>query len=133
VLGYTWDRVHEEAERLEHAVNDEMIGRMEGVLGEPEADPHGAPIPAAEGRFQERQYPSLAELVAGERATLRQVPDEDAAALRYLAELELRPGADLEVVAVAPFSGPLHVRINGTERVLGRELAATIKVERSSN
>lgn len=129
VLGYTWDRVHEEAERLEHVVTDELIDRMAAVLGEPEADPHGAPIPAAQGHFSERQYPSLADLDAGQRATLRQVPDEDAAALRYLAELELRPGADLEVIDIAPFRGPIRVAINGTERVIGSELAAMVKVE----
>jgi DtxR family transcriptional regulator, Mn-dependent transcriptional regulator len=129
VLGYTWDRVHEEAERLEHVVTDEMITRMAIVLGEPDADPHGAPIPAAEGGFQERRYPSLSELNAGDRATLRQVPDEDAAALRYLAQLELRPGASLEVVEVAPFNGPIRVIVNGTERVVGREVAGMVKVE----
>jgi DtxR family Mn-dependent transcriptional regulator len=129
VLGYTWDRVHEEAERLEHVVTDELIDRMAGVLGEPDADPHGAPIPAAQGQFHEQQFPTLAELRAGEGATLRRVPDEDPAALRYLAELELKPGAALEVIDVAPFNGPLRVRINGIEQVVGRELAKQIKVE----
>jgi DtxR family transcriptional regulator, Mn-dependent transcriptional regulator len=129
VLGYTWDRVHDEAERLEHVVTDELIDRMAGVLGEPDADPHGAQIPAADGEFRERLYPSLAELRAGDTATLRQVPDEDAAALRYLAELDLKPGAELAVLDVAPFNGPLRVLINGTERVIGRELACHVKVE----
>lgn len=129
VLGYTWDRVHEEAERLEHVVTDELIDRMAAVLGEPQADPHGAPIPAAEGQFHEQQFPTLADLEAGAIATLRRVPDEDPAALRYLAELELRPGAELEVIDVAPFNGPLRVRINGTEQVVGRELATKVKVE----
>lgn len=130
VLGYTWDRVHDDAERLEHVVTDEMIDRMAGVLGEPDADPHGAPIPSALGEFNERVFPSLADMERGERATLRQVPDEDAAALRYLAELQLKPGAALEVVDVAPFNGPMHVLINGAEQVVGRELATKIKVER---
>jgi DtxR family Mn-dependent transcriptional regulator len=129
VLGYTWDRVHEEAERLEHVVTDEMIDRMAGVLGEPGTDPHGAPIPAPGATFHERSYPSLGDMEAGASATLRRVPDEDPAALRYLAELELRPGAALEVLEVAPFNGPLRVRINGREQVLGRELACKIKVE----
>ncbi|HUF51554.1 MAG TPA: metal-dependent transcriptional regulator [Longimicrobiales bacterium] len=129
VLGYTWDRVHDEAERLEHVVTEEMIDRMAAVLGEPEADPHGAPIPAAGRAFQERHFPTLGDMGAGACAILRQVPDEDAAALRYLAELELRPGAALEVVEVAPFNGPLRVLINGQERVIGRELAYKIKVE----
>jgi DtxR family Mn-dependent transcriptional regulator len=130
VLGYTWDRVHDDAERLEHVVTDEMIDRMAVVLGEPDVDPHGAPIPSAAGELRERRLPSLAELEAGEQAVLRQVPDEDAAALRYLAQLELRPGADLHVVDVAPFNGPLRVRINGTEQIVGRELAWKVKVER---
>jgi DtxR family transcriptional regulator, Mn-dependent transcriptional regulator len=129
VLGYTWDRVHDEAERLEHAVSDELIDRMANVLGEPDADPHGAPIPGATGEFDERRFPSLAELDAGTCAVLREVPDEDAAALRYLATLELRPGAELEVLDVAPFNGPLRVLINGREQVVGRELACHVKVE----
>jgi DtxR family Mn-dependent transcriptional regulator len=129
VLGYTWDRVHEEAERLEHVVTDELIDRMATVLGQPDADPHGAPIPAAEGEFHERPLPTLAQLEAGDGATLIRVPDEDAAALRYLAELQLRPGAELEVLDVAPFNGPLRVRINGTEQIVGRDLAMQIRVE----
>jgi DtxR family Mn-dependent transcriptional regulator len=102
---------------------------MATVLGQPDADPHGAPIPTAEGELHERRFPVLAELAAGQRATLRRVPDEDAAALRYLAQLHLRPGAELEVLDVAPFNGPLRVRINGTEQVVGRELARQIRVE----
>lgn len=131
VLGYTWDRVHEEAERLEHVATDEMIDRMAAVLGEPDADPHGAPIPNAQGEFREHSYPTLADLETGAGATLREVPDEDPAALRYLADLGLMPGAQLELMDVAPFNGPIRVRINGTEQVIGRELAARIKVERA--
>jgi DtxR family transcriptional regulator, Mn-dependent transcriptional regulator len=129
VLGFTWDRVHEEAERLEHVVSDEMIDRMAGVLGQPEADPHGAPIPEAGREFHERRYPSLADLDTGDHAVLRRVPDEDPAALRYLAQLDLLPGAELEVLDVAPFNGPLRILINGREQVVGRELAAYVSVE----
>jgi DtxR family transcriptional regulator, Mn-dependent transcriptional regulator len=129
VLGYTWDRVHDEAERLEHAVTDELIDRMATVLGDPTADPHGAPIPGTGAVFREERYPCLADLGPGDRATLRQVPDEDAAALRYLAELDLKPGAELVVRDVAPFNGPMHVLINGREQVLGRDLARHVKVE----
>lgn len=129
VLGYTWDRVHDEAERLEHVVSDDMIDRMATVLGSPTADPHGAPIPESGAAFREERYPCLADLQPGQSATLRQVPDEDPAALRYLAELELKPGAELEVREVAPFNGPMHVLINGREQVLGRELARHVKVE----
>jgi DtxR family transcriptional regulator, Mn-dependent transcriptional regulator len=130
VLDYTWDRVHDEAERLEHVVSDEMIDRMAAVLGGPEADPHGAPIPEPGAEFREARHPCLAELGAGDVAVLQQVPDEDAAALRYLAELDLLPGADIEVLDVAPFDGPLRLRVNGRERVVGRELARQVAVQR---
>ncbi|HEX7048933.1 MAG TPA: metal-dependent transcriptional regulator [Longimicrobiales bacterium] len=129
VLGYTWDRVHEEADCLEHAASDELVDRMAAVLGEPDVDPHGAPIPAAAGAFEEERYPSLSELAAGCPAVLRRVSDEDPAALRYLAGLNLLPGAQLEVLEHAPFNGPLRVRIGGTEQVIGREISRSIMVE----
>ena len=129
VLGYGWDGVHEEAERLEHAASDELIARMAHVLGEPTADPHGAPIPTAEGRLEETAWPTLAELESGTEASVRRVKDEDPEVLRYLAELGLRPGARLRVLAQAPFEGPIHLQVEGSERVVGRELARTIRVE----
>ncbi|HSJ25682.1 MAG TPA: metal-dependent transcriptional regulator [Longimicrobiales bacterium] len=129
VLGYTWDRVHDEAERLEHVVTDELIDRMAHVLGSPTADPHGAPIPETGAEFREERYPCLAEMRPGEQAILRQVPDEDAAALRYLGELGLKPGVELEVTEVAPFNGPIHVLINGRKQVLGQDIARHVQVE----
>ena len=129
VLGYSWDEVHEEAERLEHSVSVRLIDRMSEVLGRPESDPHGAPIPSAEGRLDERRYPSLADIDAGHRAVLRRVSDEDPEALRYLAGMGLRPGAEIEVIERAPFEGPLRIRVGGAEQVLGRRFAATLQVE----
>jgi len=129
VLGYTWDRVHEEAERLEHAATDELIDRMAKVLGEPVADPHGAPIPASEGRFVESHFPTLDELETGGRGVLRRVQDEDPEALRYLAKLGLVPGAELEVLERAPFNGPLKLLVGGRERFIGAELARSLEVE----
>lgn len=129
VLGYSWDRVHDEAERLEHAVSEELIDRMAHVLGEPEHDPHGAPIPSAGGELNEVRWPSLLDVELDSPAVLRQVPDEDAAALRYLAELELVPGARVTVLERAPFNGPVRLRIGAAERTIGREIAATISVE----
>lgn len=129
VLGYTWDRVHEEAERLEHAASDELIDRMARVIGEPDFDPHGAPIPGAGRAFVEPRYPSLAELEVGCPAVLREVSDEDPAALRYLAGLKLLPGVRLEVLEQAPFKGPLRVRVGETVQYVGRELSCSIKVE----
>lgn len=129
VLGYTWDRVHDEAERLEHVASEEMIDRMASVLGEPAEDPHGAPIPVAGERFTETQFPSLAELPTGRAAVLRRVPDEDPEALRYLASMNLVPGVEVEVVERAPVNGPLTVRVGTGRAVLGRELSSTLRVE----
>lgn len=129
VLGYTWDRVHEEAERLEHAVSDELIDRMAAVLGEPESDPHGAPIPEAGTAFVDRKYPALSELGVGSAAVLRRVPDEDPEALRYLATLRLTPGARIEVLDRAPLDGPVHLRVEGKDQFIGVELSKTLQVE----
>ena len=132
VLGYAWDQVHEEAEALEHSASARLIERMSEVLGGPEADPHGAPIPAADGAFHERRYPSLAEIEAGGHAVLRRVSDEDPEALRYLAGMGMLPGTPIEVLDRAPFEGPLTVRVggdDGREQVIGRRFAATLQVE----
>lgn len=129
VLGYPWDRVHEEAERLEHAVTEELVDRMAHVLGEPAVDPHGAAIPTAAGELHEPALPSLLDVPLGHEAVLRRVPDEDAGALRYLAELDLVPGALLVVLERAPYNGPVRVRVRDAERLLGRELAASVAVE----
>lgn len=129
ILGYGWDRVHDEAERLEHAASDELIGRMAQVLGEPTSDPHGAPIPTVEGTLVDRRWPRLEELAAGAWGTVRRVSDEDPAALRYLGELGLRPGVEVHVLEQAPFNGPLVLSVAGEQRTIGRELARTIRVE----
>lgn len=132
ILGYTWDQVHVEAERLEHAVSDGLVDRMAHVLGDPESDPHGHPIPSSAGQISVSDLPTLAELEPGERGTLRRVSDEDPAALRYLASLNLIPGVGLELLERTPFKGPLRVRVGETEEMIGLELAARLRVERSA-
>lgn len=129
VLGYTWDRVHEEAERLEHAVSDELIDRMAQVLGSPSADPHGAPIPASGQAFVDRQYPTLDKLDVGCRAAVRRVRDEDPAALRYLAELNMTPGTELTLTDRGPFNGPLYVKVGDKQHIVSPELAQSVQVE----
>jgi DtxR family Mn-dependent transcriptional regulator len=129
VLGYSWDRVHDEAERLEHAVSAELIDRMARVLGEPAEDPHGAPIPTATGELHEVELPSLLDIDIGTPAVLRRVPDEDAAALRYFAQLQLVPGAHVCVLERAPFNGPVRLRVGDAECAIGTELAARVRVE----
>ena len=122
-LGYDWDGVHDEAERLEHAVSDELIERMAGALGDPRYDPHGAPIPTAAGEIEETDLTSLADARVGAVLELRQVGTEDPARLRYLAEQGLVPGVILTVTDRQPFNGPTTVALEAGTRVVGRELA----------
>jgi DtxR family transcriptional regulator, Mn-dependent transcriptional regulator len=130
VLGYTWDQVHEEAERLEHAASDQLVDRMAAVLGDPETDPHGHPIPAAGVPFRPADLPTLADLQEGEHAVLRHVSDDDPEALRYLARLNLIPGVRLVVLERMPLRGPLRIQVGDAREVIGLELAARLCVER---
>ncbi|MCA2991382.1 metal-dependent transcriptional regulator [Gemmatimonas sp.] len=129
VLGYPWDRVHDEAERLEHAASDDLIARMAAALGNPTADPHGAPIPTADGHVDERTHRTLADLEVGECARMVRVSDKDPSLLRYLAEISLQPGAEITLVARAPFDGPITLRIGTDEPLVGPNLAAQVLVE----
>lgn len=122
-LGYRWDDVHAEAERLEHAVSDQLVERMAAVLGHPRVDPHGDPIPDAAGAIDEPAYTPLPELVPGEAAVLRRVRTGHPGRLRYLAEAGLVPGAHLTLLAREPFEGPVAVRVGTAERVIGHDLA----------
>jgi len=127
-LGVPLDEVHLEADRLEHVLSEELEQRIDEALGFPTHDPHGDPIPTPALVLAERQERSLASLEAGERTTVTRVPDRDRDLLRYLAELELVPGAQVEVVLQAPFGGPVTVRCGGRETALARELAGAIGV-----
>ena len=132
VLGYEWDGVHDEAERLEHAASDELIERMAARLGNPTQDPHGAPIPTPDGRVEEARLRTLAGAAVGERVRVRRVQDEDAERLRYLAELGIRPGALVRILDRAPYDGPLTLWVGenaGTTRAIGMGLAAEVFVE----
>ncbi len=125
-LGYDWDSVHEEAERLEHAVSDELIERMAMALGNPRYDPHGAPIPSKDGLVEQTEYIALTEVSVGDMAELKMVSDKDPARLRFIASLGLKPGVTFEVKARQPFRGPTTVRTVGPparEQVIGHELA----------
>jgi DtxR family transcriptional regulator, Mn-dependent transcriptional regulator len=127
-LGYPWDRVHDEAERLEHAASDELIDRMAASIGEPSTDPHGAPIPTREGTLVEERLVSLASVPVGGRVRIQRVGDRDAEQLRYLAELGITPGRRVEVVARAPFDGPIDLKVGREIRSIGPALARQIAV-----
>lgn len=138
VLGYPWDRVHEEAEQLEHAASEELIERMARALGDPRHDPHGAPIPTRDGDVEETSLQPLSAIEEEGRVRVLRVQDEDAARLRYLAELGIRPGAVLRVLDRAPFAGPITLWVEGeaggggTTRAIGVPLASQVYVERLS-
>lgn len=128
-LGYSWDRVHDEAERLEHAASDELIDRMAEAIGEPETDPHGAPIPNRDGTLPEdRGLQPLAALQVGERARVERVSDKNGERLRYFAELGLVPGATVQVTAREPFDGPISITVDETARSVGPGLASQVLV-----
>jgi len=133
VLGYPWDRVHDEAEQLEHAASEELIERMASALGDPSHDPHGAPIPSREGEVDETTLRTLADAAVGEQMRVRQVMDKDAERLRYLAELGIRPGALVRILERAPFDGPITLGVGrtgcGVTRVIGPALAEQVFVE----
>jgi DtxR family Mn-dependent transcriptional regulator len=129
-LGYSWDRVHDEAERLEHAASDELIDRMAAAIGEPETDPHGAPIPKRDGTLREPALMPLSELNAGDHARVEQVSDDSAEMLRYLAELGIVPGTAVQVVAREPFDGPIALRLADGTRTIGPALAVQVLVAR---
>ena len=133
VLGYPWDRVHAEAERLEHAASEELVELMASALGDPVQDPHGAPIPTRDGRVEESALHTLAEAGPGEQVRVRRVGDKEPARLRYLAELGIRPGSLVRILDKAPFDGPITVWVGdsggGATRAVGVALAAQVFVE----
>jgi DtxR family Mn-dependent transcriptional regulator len=128
-LGYPWDRVHDEAERLEHSASDDLIDRMATAIGEPATDPHGAPIPKRDGTLTaEPLLETLAELGEGDPARIARVSDCDGERLRYLATLGITLGTQVEVVSREPYDGPIAIRIGARRRVIGPELARHILV-----
>lgn len=127
-LGYGWDGVHDEAERLEHAASDDLIDRMAEAIGEPLTDPHGAPIPTREGKIAETPRRTLADAAVGSTTRVVRVGDEDPGMLRYLDALGLRPGAEVTLTHRAPYDGPLTLAIGSATCQVGAGLAARVLV-----
>jgi DtxR family Mn-dependent transcriptional regulator len=129
-LGVPWDRVHDEAEVLEHHISEELEERIAEKLGHPTRDPHGDPIPTRDLELVEDVAPTLDSLEPGARGRFTRVSDHDPEMLRYLAERGIAPGDDFEVVDKQPFGGPLFVRFGaGDVHVVGGQLAAAMRVE----
>jgi DtxR family transcriptional regulator, Mn-dependent transcriptional regulator len=129
-LGLPLDAVHAEADRLEHALSEELEAHIDRTLGFPTSDPHGDPIPSADLKIATTQSTPLSTLEPGEKATVSRVPDSDGDVLRYLSQLNLIPGNRIEVRESAPFDGPVTVRVGNADHAISRELAAKIGVSR---
>ena len=125
-LGLALDEVHAEAELLEHALSEELEAKIDEELGFPTHDPHGDPIPDRELRLVHGESRSLLDLEPGARGSISRVPDGDSELLRYLGELGLVPDAHVEMLAQAPFGGPVTVRTESGEHAISRELADRI-------
>jgi len=128
VLGYSWDEVHEEAERLEHVISERMEQRIFELLGRPEIDPHGHAIPTLTGRVRPVSRRALSECAVGEKVVVAGVSDEDAAKLREIERRGLVPGVHLAVVAGSQFEGPIDVRLKGRRESIPLGLARAIFV-----
>jgi len=129
-LGFDWDRVHAEADRMEHAISEEFEERIDQALGHPTIGTHGEPIPTKEGEIHEQSYLRLSELEIGQRAVIRRVSDRSSEMLRYLDQIGLQLGTQVEIGARAPFNGPLLLQIETQrEQSLGLEVAGQIFVE----
>lgn len=127
-LGVPWDRVHEEAEALEHVISEDLEARIAAKLGHPTHDPHGDPIPSADLVIAEPGTRALADLAAGDRGTFARVSDADPEMLRYLTGRGIAIGDELEVLERQPFDGPLTVRVGDTLHTLGGGLALAMRI-----
>lgn len=128
MMGYSWEKLHEEAEHLEHHISEEFEDKIEELLGYPTHDPHGDPIPTRDGKIAAPANNPLAQAEAGELLMVHRVSDRDPELLTYLESIGLLPRATVEIMGKAPFDGPLTVRIGDTEQVIGHNIASHIFV-----
>ena len=128
-LNVPWDQVHREADRWEHVVSEDLINRMDSLLGYPSHNPHGATIPRPHGLMSQPNHQPLLALTVGESAQVVKIQDDDPVLLRYLAAMGLGPGSQVCLVEILPFEGPLAIQIDGyQQRHLGRSAAGNIFV-----
>ena len=129
-LGFGWDEVHDEADRLEHVISPALEERMAVVLGRPKFDPHGQPIPSKNGVIVTLETELLTAVAEGSRVTVARVAeDSNGDLLGYLAGLGIMPGAELSVVATAPFDGPLTIKIGNKQKVVGHKAAEKVFIQ----
>ena len=130
-LGYEWDEVHSEADRLEHVISEEFEERIAQALGDPSHDPHGDPIPTRELNMPESPSMKLSELRSGQCAIIHRVASENPQLLRHLSSLGMRPGVEIEILDHSPFDGNLTLRTlsEGSALVLGPTITNQIFIE----
>ncbi|MGA2296926.1 MAG: metal-dependent transcriptional regulator [FCB group bacterium] len=129
MLGFTLDKVHEEACRLEHVISREFADKINELLGDPKFDPHGHPIPTKEGTILDIKETALSDVEPGKEVVIRSLYDEDSKLLAYLEDIELLPGVKIKIIEKAPFNGPLKIEINGVEKIIGYNIADKIYIE----
>ena len=129
-LGYTWDEVHDEADRLEHVISEELEERISQALGDPSYDPHGDPIPNRQFQIPAQSTMHLSDLRSGDRAVIQRINDDDPELLRYLSSIGLTPHCEVTVLEASPFDGNLHLSIHGqaSSVVLGMRVTRQIYV-----
>ena len=129
VMGLGWDEVHDEAEQLEHVVSDRLIDRIDEMLGRPEADPHGDPIPTADGRVPRHEFETLLTCPIRRRLVVTRVTDQDAAFLRFIEQHHLMPGEEIEVEARDEVSDSVQLRGRADQRItIGMRAASKVRV-----
>jgi len=130
-LGYSWDQVHGEADRLEHVISEDLEERMAQALGDPAYDPHGEPIPSREFKMPDQSAVRLSELRLGDRATVLRVQDADSAMLRYLGSIGVTPNAQINILDYSAFDGNLSLQLSGQEKplVLGPSVTSHVFVQ----
>lgn|SRR5690606_38012594 len=128
VMGYSWDRLHEEAEHLEHHISEEFEDRLDEMLGYPTSDPHGHPIPARDGSFTEVNAVPLGSIPCGRSVVVHHLADDNTDLLAHLEDLALMPGSTVEIVEIAPFDGPVTIRHRSKKQVIGRRVADSVFV-----
>src|SRR5258707_14220576 len=127
-LGYSWDEVHDEAERLEHHISEKLEARIAAALGNPKIDPHGDPIPALDGTIPARDQMLLSDLPISQRGTVSQITDQTPEVLRYLSDLGLVPGVEARVTQRSPLNDTVSVAIGDSTHTISTQVARKVRV-----
>lgn len=128
MLGYSWDQVHEEAEKLEHHISEKFEDKISELLNNPKFDPHGDPIPTKDGQIPRLGLKPLTDIPAKSQTEVRRVKNQSPELLRYLQEYGLTPGTSVTVRRKEPFDGPMELDVNGKKITLGHNIASDILV-----